>query len=194
VDILVNNAGVLAGGPAQEVPLADWQWALGVNFWSAVHSVHSFVPQMIEQGSGQLVNVISIAGLFGGPLIAPYSASKFATFGLSEALAIELAHLGISVTAICPGVVQTKVLGNSRMHIPSRVLKRLTVALEQRAKPAEKVAVQILGAVARKKRLWIAPMFRPLWWFKRHFPGLYFWIARRLARRPMQELTRAAEE
>src|SRR6266498_3005484 len=63
VDVLVNNAGVVAGGRVGDIPMADWQWVLGVNLWGVIHGCHVFAPRMRRQRSGHIVNVASSAGL-----------------------------------------------------------------------------------------------------------------------------------
>jgi NAD(P)-dependent dehydrogenase (short-subunit alcohol dehydrogenase family) len=71
VHLVHNNAGVGTGGPIWEVPEEDWRWILGVNLWGVVHGITAFVPLLIEQGEGHVVNTASIAGLTTAPFLGP---------------------------------------------------------------------------------------------------------------------------
>jgi NAD(P)-dependent dehydrogenase (short-subunit alcohol dehydrogenase family) len=119
--LLCNNAGVGAGGLAWEISLADWQWCMGVNFWGVVHGIRAFVPGMVAQGLGHVVNTASLAGLVDGPGMAPYFASKHAVVSLSETLHHDLA-IGaagrVNVSVVCPSWVKTGIAESER-HRPS---------------------------------------------------------------------------
>jgi NAD(P)-dependent dehydrogenase (short-subunit alcohol dehydrogenase family) len=108
VDILMNNAGVVLRGALEQIPLADWEWSFGINLFGVVRGIRAFLPDMIERGSGYIINTGSVAGLIAltgeG---APYVASKFAVVGLSEALALYARPRGIGVSVLCPGAVDT---------------------------------------------------------------------------------------
>ncbi len=179
VDVLLNNAGVCLGGPAEQLPLEDWQWIMDVNFWGVVHGVRAFVPRMIEAGGGgHVVNTASMAGLVGLPMVAPYCASKFAVVGLSEALHAELAVHDVHVTVVCPGATRTNVLSSARLKLPGSAGARLTEALGRWAKGPEGLAEQIVEAV-RRRRSFVAsgPDMLPLWWLHRLSTRLYLRIA-----------------
>jgi NAD(P)-dependent dehydrogenase (short-subunit alcohol dehydrogenase family) len=116
VDLLCNNAGVAVLGPPESVPLADWQWILDVNVLGAVRGVQAFVPHMLERGRGHVLNTASIAGVWAYTWdAAPYITSKFAVYGLSEALARRLRPHGVSVSVLCPGLVSTNLGDNMRV-------------------------------------------------------------------------------
>ena len=108
VHVVCNNAGVTgaSGGAEWEKPLSDWNWVLGVNFYGAVHGVRAFIPRLLEQGEGHVVNTASVAGLLPVPFMGPYTVSKHAVVGFSEALFHELAMLGtdVGVSVLCPGI------------------------------------------------------------------------------------------
>ena len=112
VDLICNNAGVATmSGPTWEVPLEDWQWVLEVNLNGVVNGIRSFVPHLVAQNSGHVVNTASMAGVSAGPGMAPYLASKHAVFALSEGLAAELTESapGVRVTVVCPGTMDTNI-------------------------------------------------------------------------------------
>ncbi len=91
--MICNNAGVGgAGGLTWEVPLEGWEWTIGVNLMGVVHGIRAFVPRMVEQGDGHIVNTASLAGLKAAPFMAAYNATKHAVVAISESLAHECAH------------------------------------------------------------------------------------------------------
>lgn len=115
VDILMNNAGVVLRGALEQIPMADWEWSFGINLLGVVRGIRTFLPHMLERGSGYIINTGSVAGLIAltgeG---APYVASKFAVVGLSEALALYARPQGIGVSVLCPGSVDTNLLETER--------------------------------------------------------------------------------
>ncbi|CDO90456.1 short-chain dehydrogenase [Mycobacterium triplex] len=109
-DIVVNNVGVLTNGLPQDIPVAEWQRILDINLMSVVRSNAAFLPLLLDQGSGHLVNTASFAGLFTYSYDRmPYAASKAAIVQMSEALAIYLRPKNIGVTLLCPGPVLTNI-------------------------------------------------------------------------------------
>lgn len=110
VDIVVNNVGVLTNGLPQDIPAAEWQRILDVNLMSVVRSNAAFLPLLLGQGSGNLVNTASFAGLFSYSYDRmPYAASKAAIVQMTEGLAIYLRPKNIGVTLLCPGPVLTNI-------------------------------------------------------------------------------------
>jgi NAD(P)-dependent dehydrogenase (short-subunit alcohol dehydrogenase family) len=109
--VVCNNAGVGGGGQLWELTLADWQWVLGVNLWGVIHGIRAFVPRLVEQGEGHVVNTASMAGLVSAPMMGPYSVSKYGVVSLSETLAAELELAGseVGVSVLCPGWVNTRI-------------------------------------------------------------------------------------
>lgn len=107
LDILVNCAGVISIHPVSELSEKDWDFVMGVNAKGTFLGCKAVLPQMRAQQHGRIINVASIAGKEGFPNLAHYSASKFAVVGFTNALAKEVAREGITVNAICPGIVRT---------------------------------------------------------------------------------------
>jgi NAD(P)-dependent dehydrogenase (short-subunit alcohol dehydrogenase family) len=117
VHLVHNNAGVGGGGPIWDVPEQDWRWILGVNLWGVIHGVATFVPLLIEQGEGHVVNTASIAGLTTAPFLGPYNATKQAVVAISETLFKDLQSTGVSgvgVSVLCPGFVRTRIAESAR--------------------------------------------------------------------------------
>ncbi len=107
LDILVNCAGVISIHPVAELSERDWDFVMDVNAKGTFLGCRAALGPMRAQRSGRIVNVASIAGKEGFPNLAHYSASKFAVVGFTNALAKEVAQEGITVNAICPGIVRT---------------------------------------------------------------------------------------
>lgn len=109
VHVVCNNAGV-AGGDR----LADWQWVMNVNFWGVVHGMRTFLPLLVEQDEGHIVNTASIAGIMPG--FSAYSASKWAVVGMTEGLFHQLSAQGsnVGVSCLCPGWVKTDIVSSER--------------------------------------------------------------------------------
>lgn len=115
VDILMNNAGVHVTGPVEKIPVADWEWIVGINLWGVIYGVTTFLPHMLARGSGHIVNTASMAGLVGVEPSIPYTTTKFAVVGLSQSLAAYLRTRGIGVSVLCPGFVATRITENERL-------------------------------------------------------------------------------
>jgi short-subunit dehydrogenase len=108
IDILVNNAGVMPLGDFLSEDDAISRTTLDVNVWGLIHGMRLVLPHMIERGSGHVVNVASMAGKLVVPGLAVYNASKFAAVGLSAAVREEYRETGVSVTAVLPSAVRTR--------------------------------------------------------------------------------------
>ncbi len=110
VDIVVNNVGVLTNGLPVDIPVTEWQRILDINLMSVVRSNAAFLPLLLDQGSGHVVNTASFAGLFTYSYDRlPYAATKAAIVQISEGLAIYLRPKNIGVTLLCPGPVLTNI-------------------------------------------------------------------------------------
>lgn len=123
IDLLVNNAGIAIGGSILELTLEDWEKVMGVNLWSIIYSLKTFVPRMLERGSGHIVNVSSGAGIFGSPEPLPYVTTKFAVVGLSETLFGSLNGMGINVSVICPWIIATDIWNISELKVPQKLIE-----------------------------------------------------------------------
>ncbi len=105
--ILVNNAGFGDYGPFAECPWEKQDEMIRLNMLALSHITRHFLPDMISAGSGRILNVASVAAFEPGPLMSVYYASKAYVLSLSEALSVELKGTGVTVTALCPGPVNT---------------------------------------------------------------------------------------
>ena len=110
VDLLINNAGIGVGAGFFDTTPEDWDRMIAVNIMGLVHGCERFIPRMIERGTGgQVANVASGAGYSALPYMFGYSVTKFAAFGFSEALRMEMRRHKIGVTTICPGLINTPI-------------------------------------------------------------------------------------
>lgn len=120
VDILVNNAGNAGSHKFLNHPDELWHRMLSINLTSVYYVTKAFVPSLIEQRYGRIINIASIASRVGGSYIAAYTASKHGVLGLTRALAVELLPYNITVNAICPGYVNTPMTDASISNIVAR--------------------------------------------------------------------------
>ena len=165
VHVVCNNAGV--GGPhgaLWECPPGEWDWVLGVNLGGVINGVRAFMPLLLEQDAGHMVNTSSIFGVFAGTL-GPYGVSKHAVAALTETLYFNLKAQGVShvgVSVLCPGAVRTN-FGTSARNRPSwagppvvrgeaeqESAERFDKLSATGASPAEVAAIVVDGIRARR--------------------------------------------
>jgi NAD(P)-dependent dehydrogenase (short-subunit alcohol dehydrogenase family) len=115
IDVLINNAGIIQVGPFEQMTYGDYQQAMNVHFWGALHCTQAVLPHMRNRQNGRIINIASLGGLMAVPHLAPYSASKFALVGYSNAVRAEVARDGIRVTTVCPGLMRTGAAVNALM-------------------------------------------------------------------------------
>jgi NAD(P)-dependent dehydrogenase (short-subunit alcohol dehydrogenase family) len=120
VDILVNNAGIAPSAPLRSITLETWNRVFAVNSTGTFLCTQALVPGMVERGWGRVVNVASIAGRTAAPYIAAYAASKHAVVGFTRAVAAEVAASGVTVNAVCPGYVDTRMTDESVARIAGK--------------------------------------------------------------------------
>ncbi|GLK72143.1 SDR family oxidoreductase [Ancylobacter dichloromethanicus] len=105
IDIAVNNAAITAVGKVLDIDAEAWRRVFAINTDSVFHVAKAVLPDMVARRAGRIVNVASWFGKIGKPNYAAYSASKAAVIAFTQALAAEVAPLGINVNAVCPGSI-----------------------------------------------------------------------------------------
>ena len=115
IDVVVNNVGVMVAGRPEAIPVDEWQRVLDLNVLGTVRSNRVFLPLLMEQGRGHVVNTASASGILNYAYDrTPYAASKAAVVMLSEALFMYLRPYGVGVSCLCPAGVATNILEQIR--------------------------------------------------------------------------------
>ena len=176
LDFIFNNAGIAIGGLVEELTLDHWDRVIDVNIRGVVHGVHAAYPLMLRQGHGHIINTASLAGLVPGPSLAPYAAAKHAVVGLSLSLRAEGASRGVRVSAVCPGFVDTPLLGRVNPDLPQTDAGAHAAELARglgKLYQADPLAQDVLRGVERNKALIVAPRSaRVAWRMTRYVPGI----------------------
>jgi len=120
IDILVNNAGVSASSPLARITIGEWNRVLAVNATGTFLCTREFVPGMVSQKWGRVINIASVAGLEGARYVSHYAAAKHAVIGFTRSIALELAGTGVTVNAVCPGYVDTPMTEHTIANIQER--------------------------------------------------------------------------
>jgi NAD(P)-dependent dehydrogenase (short-subunit alcohol dehydrogenase family) len=123
VDVVCNNAGTVGKNmPIWEFERVEWEWIMAVDFWGVIHGISAFVPHLVAQGHGHVVNTASMAALTTVALNGPYNAAKHAVLSLSETLAADLRTQGVDVgvTVVCPGPTRTRLMTEGPRERPER--------------------------------------------------------------------------
>lgn len=130
VDILINNAGTAISAPLHKIKMEDWNWLLQLNLTGVMLCTQAFLPHMLEQKWGRVINVASVAGLTAQKYLTAYAATKHAVIGMTRALADEVAAKGVTVNAICPGFVDTPMVQQSIENIMNTTGRTRESAIE----------------------------------------------------------------
>jgi 3alpha(or 20beta)-hydroxysteroid dehydrogenase len=140
IDALVNNAGVFLAAPLAETSVADFQRVMDVNALGVFLGMRAVAPTMSERRAGSIINISSIAGLIGGPYLTAYAASKFAVRGMTKVAAKELARVGVRVTSVHPGQIDTDMHARQHAATPALVEKLIAGIPMRRIGTAAEVA------------------------------------------------------
>ena len=183
LDVVMNVAGVSTWGAVDQLRHEDWRKMVEVNLMGPIGVIEAFVPAMVAaKRGGHLVNVSSAAGLFGLPWHAAYSASKFGLRGVSEVLRFDLRRYRIGVTLVCPGAVDTPLVGTVDIvgvNTEHPLMVKMKSRFQRHARTPEQVAAKIIAAVERNRYLVVtSPDIRALVLVQRYFPPLYELIMR----------------
>ena len=188
LDYIFNNAGIAVGGEVRDVSIDDWRDVLDVNLFGVVNGVAAAYPLMVEQGRGHIINTASIAGLIPFPVEVPYVASKYGIVGLSNALRVEGADLGVNVSVVCPGFIRTPIFYTSKLIKIDRE-KMLESLPERFVMTPEECASVILWGVERNKAIIVVTrVAKVFWWLHRINPGWILWMMRRKTKEAREKM------
>jgi clavulanate-9-aldehyde reducatase len=150
VDVLVNNAGVMLLGAIAGADTEEWRQMINANVFGVLYCTHAVLPLMAEQGSGQIVNVSSVAGRIARAGSGVYNLTKFGVGAFSEALRQEAVAIGVRVTLIEPGAVDTELAGHNRPEVREQISKRFE-GIERLS--AEDIAAAIMYAIGQPENV-----------------------------------------
>lgn len=166
LDYMFNNAGIAVTADARDLRLEHWHQVIAVNLLGVIYGIQAAYPIMVRQGHGHIVNTASLAGLLPYPTNLPYATTKHAVVGLSLSLRAEAADLGVKVSVVCPGWVQSGIYAAS----PTLNVRheQMQPALPFKLMEADTAAQRILAGVARNQPVIVFPLYaRVLWWVYR---------------------------
>jgi NAD(P)-dependent dehydrogenase (short-subunit alcohol dehydrogenase family) len=187
LDYYYNNAGIAMACETRDMTYERWQRIVDINLWGVIYGVQEAYRVMIEQGSGHIVNVASMAGIVGNVTAPAYTATKFAVVGLSNALRIEAASLGVNVSLVCPASVDTGIRDTTPFVNVDR--EAYLKVLEESRKmqwfakmwDVETAARYILDEVAKNAfMILLPPAAKKIWRVARLFPNYVYKIQGKL--------------
>jgi NAD(P)-dependent dehydrogenase (short-subunit alcohol dehydrogenase family) len=168
LDFMFNNAGIALCGEVRDMDLEHWQRILDVNFWGVIYGTTAAYRVMTRQGFGHIINTASLGGLIPEPMATAYAATKHAVVGLSTSLRAEAAELGIKVSVVCPGFVQTRVHDAATYIGIKREDAISEMSSSMKMMDAPDCARVILRGVERNKAIITdTALTRLLWWLYR---------------------------
>lgn len=182
IEVLVNNAGIYISGPVGQFSLEDWHQTIDTNLWGYIHTVHALLPHLLERGSGTIVNVGSIGSKTAIPYLTPYTTSKFAVAGFTQALQAELAPKGIHVCGIYPNLIKSDFLeraifrGISEQDVDDRRNQVKELLETPFVEKPEDVASAIWDAVKHKREEVLVGSAKLSAASYQVFPGVMQWL------------------
>jgi NAD(P)-dependent dehydrogenase (short-subunit alcohol dehydrogenase family) len=176
--LLFNNAGVAVGGRFEDVPEADFDWLMSINFWGVVRMTRAFLPILREADEAHITNISSLFGLVAPAGQTAYSASKFAVRGFSDSLRHELAGSSVGVTTVHPGGIKTSIAKNAR-HAAGASAEELAKGLEAFEKflvmpPQQAAEIILRGVTHRRARVLVGRDAHFMALVERLFPAHYW--------------------
>jgi NAD(P)-dependent dehydrogenase (short-subunit alcohol dehydrogenase family) len=186
--LVVNNAGATLVGTVEHLSIEEIEWQLAVNLWGPIYGTKAFLPMMLAQREGCIVNISSVFGLVGFPLQAAYNISKFGVRGLTECLWSELEGTGVQAVCVHPGGIRTNIdKAGRRCHTAGAEESAFDGWAEQMLlTPPAACAADIVAGIERgKRRIVTGHRSTSLWWLSRWLPNRYPAVLKALAaRRP----------
>jgi NAD(P)-dependent dehydrogenase (short-subunit alcohol dehydrogenase family) len=182
---VVNNAGVSIVGTVEHLSVEEIEWQLGINLWGPIYGTKAFLPMMLAQREGCIVNISSVFGLVGFPLQSAYNISKFGVRGLTECLWSELEGTGVRAVCVHPGGIRTNIERAARRARAAGIEESAFDGMADRMliTPPEVCAADILTGVERgRKRILTGHLSTTLFWLSRLLPNAYPAVLRALSK------------
>jgi NAD(P)-dependent dehydrogenase (short-subunit alcohol dehydrogenase family) len=173
---VVNNAGATVIGTFAHLTVEEIEWQLGINLWGVIYGTKAFLPMMLAQREGCIVNISSVFGLIGFPLQSAYNISKFGVRGLTECLWSELAGTGVRAVSVHPGGIRTNIERAGRRCAAAGAEEAVFdgMAGDLLTTPPEKCAADIIRGVERgKRRILTGAQSSRMSWMARFLPDTY---------------------
>lgn len=174
--ILINNAGASVIGTVEHTSIEEFRWQLDLNLYGVLYGTKAFLPMMLAQREGWIVNISSIFGLVGFPTQSAYNMSKFAVRGLTECLWQELEGSGVQAICVHPGGIKTNIEKAARRAKAAGADEDIIAANSDRLlrTPPETVAKDILAGMRRgRRRILTGYTSSTIHWMTRLFPNSY---------------------
>ncbi|HZY35613.1 MAG TPA: SDR family oxidoreductase [Mucilaginibacter sp.] len=173
IDLVFNNAGTGIIGECRDTSIYDWKYAFDLNFFGVLFGSQYAYELMLKQGSGQIVNTSSLAGLIDGlAVVGPYSTTKHAVAAYTRTLRAEARSLGIKVNLVCPGVVSTPITDGSFFIKGGEGYRQYSRDTLAKGIPPEQAARHILKGVSSNKAVIVFPFAAKVFLFISRISGL----------------------
>ena len=183
--LIINNAGVALSQTAAELGYDDFEWLMNINFWGVVHGTKAFLPHLLKNNDGHIINISSLFGLIGVPTQSAYNASKFAVRGFTEALRQELARSNVAVSCVHPGGIKTNSARAGRFYQGpdgGHDANSAAANFDKLARTSAEQAAQVIvdGILRKQPRILIGADARLLDRIQRLLPSAYPWVLNKL--------------
>jgi NAD(P)-dependent dehydrogenase (short-subunit alcohol dehydrogenase family) len=181
---VINNAGATVFGTVGHTSIEEFEWQLGINMWGVLYGTKAFLPIMLEQKEGCIVNISSVFGLLGFPTQSAYNMSKFAVRGLTECLWSELEGTGVRAVCVHPGGIKTNIdkAGRTCQAATAEDTEFSAQSEKLLKTPPEDCAAAIIRGLRNgNKRIVTGHRSSTMFWMGRLFPNTYPKLLRRLA-------------
>ncbi len=182
---IINNAGATVVGTIAHLTIEEIEWQLGINLWGVIYGTKAFLPMMLDQREGCIINISSVFGLVGFPTQGAYNISKFGVRGLTECLWTELDGTGVEAVCVHPGGIKTQIdKAGRRCAASGKEEESFNHAAEKMLlTPPEDCARDIINGVERgDMRIVTGHKSTTLYWLSRLLPTRYVRVLKALAR------------
>lgn len=174
--VVINNAGATVIGTVEHLTIEEIEWQLGINLWGVIYGTKAFLPLMLAQRAGWIVNISSVFGLVSYPAQSAYNISKFGVRGLTECLWGELEGTGVRAVCVHPGGIRTNIEKSGRRCAAAGEEEAGFSASAEallRTPPGDCAADIIRGIERGKRRIITGHKSTTLWWLSRLLPNRY---------------------